>query len=211
MGLSISVGNLAWCIAEGLEEETEIARADIHEINRVLADNKLPAHVEPETLPPFHDRCRGVGLPYSMIHHLRRAVAYARQAPKEFVPPIKGDPTQDPRVDRELSVFFDSHLICHSDGDGFYVPIDFPEPLYDLDAKPGIGTVGSSQAAMRELVLVAPLLGIQLENGALSDEMAEEINDDPSDHPLRTERYVWLKLFERFRFSIETGAAVTFG
>ena len=41
--------------------------------------------------------------------------------------------------------------------------------------------------------------------------VAEEINDDPEDHPLRTERYVWLKFFERFRFSIEAGAVVTFG
>lgn len=207
MGLSISVGRLAWCIAEGCsEEEIEDARDDIREINRILAANKLPAHVEPETLPPFKDRCRGVGLPYTMIHHLRRAVAYARQAPDEFVPPMAGDPTSDDRVDRELSVMFDSHLICHSDGDGFYVPIDFPEPLY-YDG----GVLGSCQAAMRELVLVAPLLGIRLRKGKLSDAGAEEINKTPDDHPVRRERYVWLKLFERFRFSIEAGAVVTFG
>lgn len=207
MGLSVSVGRLAWCIAEGCEEdEIEDARNDIREINRILAANGLPAHIEPQTLPPFRDRCRGVGLPYSMIHYLRRAVAYARQAPKEFTPNMPGDPTRDPRVEDELCVFFDSHLICHSDGGGFYVPIDFPEPLYsDSD------TLGSCQAAMRELVLVAPLLGIKLRKGKLSDAGAEEINDDTEDHPLRTERYVWLKLFERFRFSIEAGAVVTFG
>jgi hypothetical protein len=207
VGLSISVGRLAWCIAEGCEEEEiEHARDDIREINRILAENDLPAHVEPEKLPPFRDRCRGVGLPYTMIHHLRRAVAYARQAPKEFVPPMKGDPTRDPRIDRELSVLMDSHLICHSDGDGFYVPIDFEEPLY-YDG----GVLGSCQAAVRELVLVAPLLRIRLRKGKLSDAGAEEINDDPKSHPLKTERYVWLKLFERFRYSIEAGAVVTFG
>jgi hypothetical protein len=206
MGLSVSVGQLAWCLAEGGdEEEIEYARRNVREVNRVLAENKLPPHVEPETLPPFNDRCRGVGLPYSMIHYLRRAVAYARRAPEEFVPPMPGDPTEDPRVDDELTIHFDSHLICHSDGDGFYVPIDFPEPLY-YDG----GILDSSQGAMRELVQVAPLLGITLVDGHLTDQMADVLNAD-GDGPLRTERYVWFKLFERFRQSLEAGALVTFG
>jgi hypothetical protein len=209
MGLSVSVGHLAWCIAEGCdEEEIEHARRNIKEINRVLAANNLPAHVEPETFPPFRDRCRFVGLPYSMIHYLRRAIAFARQAPSEFTPVIAGsNPAHDPRVEHELCVMFDSHLICHSDGDGFYVPIDFPEPLYDSEES---GILGSSYGAMRELILVAPLLGIHLNNGELSDEVAEELNND-RDGPLTTERHTWLKLFERFRQSIEACAVVTFG
>lgn len=206
MGLSVSVGQLAWSLARGYEEEADLARRDVREVNRILAANKLPAHVEPEVLPPFHDRCRGAGLPYSMIHYLRRAIAYARQAPGEFRPGLGGDPTRDPRVNRELSVIFDSHLICHSDGSGFYVPVDFPMPLYDERE-----TLGSCQAAMRELILVAPLLGIKLNGGELSDEEAEAINADGPDHPLRTERYTWLKLYEPFRHSIATGALVTFG
>lgn len=205
MGLSVSVGHLAWCITESNDDEQiEQARADIREINRVLAENGLPEHIEPETLPPFRDRCTGAGLPYTMIHYLRRAIAYARQKPAAFTPDPDGDPTRDPLVDRELSVLMDCHLICHSDGDGFYVPIDFPEPLYYEG-----GILGSSQAAMRELVQVAPLLGIRLRKGKLSDAVADEINAD-RDTPLRAERYVWLKLFERFRHSIETGAVVTF-
>lgn len=207
MGLSISVGHLAWCIAEGEDEQLESVRDDVREINRVLAANDLPPHVEPEALPPFHNRSRGAGLPYTMIHYLRRAVAYARHAPDKFTPST-GDPTEDPLVEDELCVHMDSHLICHSDGDGFYVPIDFPEPLYD-DAEPGIGTLGSSHAAMRELVLVALLLGIRLDGNELPDAVADEINAE-RDGPLRAERYVWLKLFERFRQSIEQKAAVWF-
>lgn len=202
MGLSVSVGQLAWCLAEGCdEEEIEYARRNIREVNRVLAENGLPPHVEPEALPPFRDRCRGVGLPYSMIHSLRRAVAYARRAPEEFAPPMTGDPTRDPRVEDELTIYFDSHLICHSDADGFYVPIDFPEPLY-YDG----GILGSSQGAMRELVQVAPLLGIDLVDGHLTDQMADVLNDD-SDGPLEAERYVWFQFFERFRRSVEQGGS----
>jgi hypothetical protein len=208
MGLSVSVGQLAWSLAQGYEEETAAARADVREVNRILAEHGLPPHVEPEVLPPFHDRCAGVGMPYSMLHYLRRAIAYARQAPDEFAPATDANPARDPRVEDELFSYFDSHLICHSDCGGFYVPIDFPEPLYGEH-----DTLGSCQAAMRELVLVAPLLGIRLNaDGTLSDAEAEAINKSDRDgQPLRTERYVWLKLFERFRHSIATGALVTFG
>jgi hypothetical protein len=205
MGLSISVGRLARFIAEGDDEEAvEYARDGIREINRVLAANGLPPHVEPEELPPFHDRCRASGLPYSWIHYLRRAVAYARRAPEEFVPPMSGDPTEDPRVDDELTIFFDSHIICHSDADGFYVPIDFPEPLY-YDG----GILGSCQGAMRELIQTAPLLGITLVDGQLTDQMADAINAEDGG-PLYVERQVWLQLYELFRQSIEQRAAVWF-
>jgi hypothetical protein len=212
MGLSVSVGSLAWSLAQGLEKETVFARRDIREINRVLGAHGLPAHVEPQTLPPLNNRSRGVGLPYAMIHHLRRAVAFARQAPNEFTPLAKGaDPARDPRVELELCGMFDSHLICHSDGGGFYVPTDFPDPLFDDHPDSSIaGVLGSSQRALRELVLVAPLLGIPLTDGVLSDAAADEINDEP-DGPLHAERYVWLKLFEAFRLSVEHGAVVTFG
>jgi hypothetical protein len=212
MGLSVSVGLLAWSLAEGEHEQAERVRRDVREINRLLAANGLPAHVEPETLPPFKDRCRGVGMPYDMIHHLRRAVAYARQAPAAFTPlPAGADPTRDPRVESELYGRFDSHLICHSDCDEFYVPIDFPDPLYDdQTAGPIAGVLGSSQGAMRELLLVAPLLGIRLNGPALPDERAEEING-AGVGPLYVERYVWLKLFEAVRLSIELGSVVAFG
>jgi hypothetical protein len=105
----------------------------------------------------------------------------------------------------------DSHLICHSDGGGFYVPIDFPEPLYDEpDGELGGGILGSSQAALRELLQVAPLIGIQMENKLLPDSTAEEINNEESG-PYLIERKVWLKLFERFRLSVQHRTLVAFG
>lgn len=213
MGLGITVGQLAYCIANASEEEIELARADIVEINRVLAAHGLPAHIEPETLPAFKDRSDvWAGFPYSWIHYLRRAIAFARQAPKEFAPTGGGNPADDPRVDHELSVSMDSHLICYSDGDGFYVPIDFPEPLYDLREEGSIGTVGSSQQAMRELIQVAPLLKIPLTKGKLSDAKAKEIaTEKENSQPLYIERKAWLRLFERLGASIKYNAVVTFG
>jgi hypothetical protein len=214
MGLGITVGQLAWCIANDYHEEAELAREDIAEINRVLAAHGLPPHVEPETLPAFQDRSAvWAGFPYSWLHYLRRAVAFARQAPKKFRPVAKGeDPAADPLVDRELSVLMDSHLICHSDGDGFYVPIDFPEPLYDARETGSIGALESSQQALKELLQVAPLLKIALKKGVLSDREAERIaTEGEKDHPLWIERHAWLRLFERFRASVAHNAVVTFG
>jgi len=214
MGLGITVGQLAWSIANGLSEEIELARQDIAKINRVLAAHGLPLHVEPETLPAIKDRSDvWAGFPYSWLHYLRRAVAFARQAPKKFRPVAKGeDPAADPLVDRELSVRMDSHLICHSDGDGFYVPIDFPEPLYDDRKKGSIGMLGSSQRAMSELLQVAPLLKISLTKGKLSDQKAKRIaTENEKSQPLWIERRAWLRLFERIGASIEYNAVITFG
>lgn len=208
MSLAVEVGSLAWCIAAGEEDGAEWIRGDLREVNRLLKKHKLPAHDEPELLPKMRNRARLRSFPYSWLHYLRRAVAFARQAPKEFTPaPDEFDPVTDERIDRELSVLMGSHIVCHSDCEGYYVPIDFDEPLGD-DKLVG-RLLGSSQAAMRELVQVAPLIGVRLRGGKLSDKTAKDIGTE-EDGPLYIERQVWLLLFESFRLSIEHGTAVKF-
>lgn len=142
---------------------------------------------------------------------LRRAVAFAKQAPDEFAPTPKGeDPADDERVTDELLTYIDSHLVCHSDCDGYYVPVDFPDPLYhDSDDEIGGGILGSSQAAMRELLLVAPLINIRVPNGAVTNQLAKAINDERRGK-FYIERQVWLELFEAFRLSLKHRTAVKF-
>ncbi len=214
MGLSISIGILA----QGPDADPEwiaSSRRHFKVINRVLKANKLPAHVEPESLPKgMPPRGHGLGgFPYSWIHYLRRAVAYARQAPDEFRPVAEGeDPTEDLRIDRELSVFMDSHFICHSDCEGYYVPIDFPEPLIDDKDKLAGGLLGSSQRALAEVIQAAPLIGIKLRAGKLSGTQARAIaKEDEGGSPYWIERQVWLTMYEAFTASILTGCAVEFG
>jgi hypothetical protein len=225
MGLSISVGALAFCL-EHDAEGADWLRKDFKEVNRVLAAHGLPPHVEPESLPPTpsqpeltFDRGlrRGMwlsGMPYSWLHYLRRAVAFARQAPGEFHPVPDGeDPSRDERIDRELSVLMDSHVICHSDCEGFYVPIDFPEPLYD-DRDDGVtgGIIGSSQRALQELLQAAPLLGIPTQDGVLTNEDAMAIiQEKEGSHPLWIERHAWLYFFDRLRESLALRSAIVFG
>jgi hypothetical protein len=213
MGLAVSLGVLA-CGPDADPEGIEWLRENFRQVNRVLAAHGLPPHVEPELLPDLPYRGQPLSFPYSWLHHLRRAVAFARQAPDQFCPVPQGsNPAEDERIDEELSVFMDSHLICHSDCEGFYVPIDFPEPLHDVqqEALPG-GILGSSQRALREVLLAAPLLGIPIEGEKLADEAAKDIAEEPDgSHPYWIERKVWLTMFEAFRHSVEYKNAVVFG
>jgi hypothetical protein len=207
VGLSVSVGLLDDMLRHDPEGVPGL-RKEFAAINRLLKANKLPAHVEPTNLPELNDRSGTYGFAYSWLHYLRRAVAFARQAPQEFGPVAEGvRPSQDERIERELSVDMTSHLICHSDHDGYYVPIDFPEPLYgDF---PG-GILGSSQRALVEVILAAPLLGINLVDSKPTKTIIDTIRADDEDHPLWIERLVWLHMYETFRLSIEHKAAVAF-
>lgn len=130
MGLAVSVGQLAFLHThdpEGVESLREAFRA----VNRLLVSNGLPPHNEPESLPEIADRVPVGSMPYSWLHYVRRAVAYAMKPGRPFRPLREGEqPSEDPVYD-DVLFSFRSHIVCHSDGEGFYVPIDFPEPLYD--------------------------------------------------------------------------------
>lgn len=209
MGLGIGIGSLAACIRSD-PEIADILRTDFARINLVLTENGLPRHDEPESLPPIHSRAPAGSLGYSWLPHFARAVAYARQAPAEFTPVDREDPAADRRLDRERSVAMDSHVICHSESEGYYVPVDFRDPIYD-DRVAG-GVLGSSQRAVAELVAVAPLLGVPLRSGALGDRTARAIAREPDGaHPCWRERRVWLKFFEAARNSVAFGTAISLG
>lgn len=213
MGLAIAVGVLAG----GPKADPDAVKQDrknFRHINRLLAANGLPKHKEPESLPdiPFRGSCPS--FPYAWTPYLYRAIAYARRAPGEFRPVREGeDPAKDKRVDAELYTFAESHIICHSDTQGYFVPVDFPDVLVD-DRKGGLTgrNLGSSQRALAELMKTAPLLGIELSEGKLSDEAAWAISKEADgSHPYWIERKVWLTMFEAFRVSVEHGCAVVYG
>lgn len=214
MGLALSVGELAWHLGpDGDPEGLVWLRRNLDRLNALLRKNGLPEHHEPEVLPKIDRRGAMHSFPYSYTHHLRRAVAYARRAPEKFAQIDRDqEPSKDPYIDRELSVWMDSHLICHSDGEGFYVPIDFPEPLY-AEAEFSItgDIVGSSQRLLAELIQAAPLLEIHLEeHGRLSDEEAANLRDLDS-HRYGLERLVWFAYYEAARASVEYKTVISFG
>ncbi|MGZ3424514.1 MAG: hypothetical protein ACXVEE_42030, partial [Polyangiales bacterium] len=118
------------------------------------------------------------------------------------------DPSEDRAVE-DAGTTFDFHLLVHSDCEGYYVPVDFAEVVFD-DELPG-GMLGSSQRLMRELVEVAPALGITLENGTLSDAETRRINKiAETDGPLYRELLAWIALYEAARISIRDRCTIVF-
>ncbi|RQO59232.1 hypothetical protein DBV14_07920 [Variovorax sp. KBW07] len=213
MGLAISVGALA----DLLENDTEGAewlQEDLAVVNKVLAAAGLPPHAEPRELPPLDSRASLRSFPYSFIHYLRRAYAHRLVSPDWVATPVQDgvDPADDPAIQAALDES-DSHLICHSDAEGFYVPVEFDEVLFSDsdDEELSGGMLGSSYRLRDELVLVAPALGIALTDGQLSDEEAERIDgliDD--DEGLYREHASWLLLYESARLSIAHKTVIVF-
>ena len=141
---------------------------------------------------------------YSTVHFLRRAYALTKAGrpvtPVSAIPDMERD---NDVVDAE-STMFESHLLCHSDSDGFYVPVDFAHPEVA-----GGQLVGSSQRLLAELRFCAEPLGIRLaEDGTLPDAEADRVNalDTPHEH----EWLAWIALHEACLLSIESGHAIHF-
>lgn len=211
MGLAIEVGTLS-DLLENDPEGADWLREGLAAANKLLVAEGLPTHNEPTDIVIPSSRALLSSFPYSFIHYLRRAYAHRLADPNWMAAPLADseDPTEDPLVDAELGMMT-SHLICHSDAEGYYVPVDFPEILAsDGDDLPG-GILGSSQRLHAELVFVAPALGIRLQAGELTDEEAARINDlTEEDDGLNREFSAWLALFEAARLSIEHKTAIVF-
>lgn len=212
MGLAIEVGVLADLLKDD-EDAAEWQRESFANANAVLAEMNLPTHQEPESLPSLDNRSSIDSFPYSFLHHLRRAYAHWRKDPSVlYVPCVEGeDPANDPLVD-EISNLFDSHLLCHSDCEGCYFPLDFTEIIIDESGEDRIEgrLLGSSYRLHEELIAMAPCLGID-GTANLTKEQVEhiqEIIDGESDNA--TEVMVWFALFEACRLSKQHGTAICF-
>ncbi len=209
MGLSISVGLLADLLKNDMEG-VEWLTKEFQQVNEVLREYNLPEHHEPVSSIYKDESC---GFPCSWLHYLRRVAAY-RFRDENWIAedfPANEDPTKDVVLDSELFMM-DSHLLCHSDCEGFYVPINFKDVIFDDPKKNRIsgGMLGSSYRLMEELVQIAPALEIKLVDGTLSDDEADKIYDLGKGDKLFREKTVWLELFEAARISIEHKTAIVF-
>ena len=212
MGLAIETGFLADMLAND-PEGVEWFEAELAVVNRVLKSERLPVHVEPRGPAPARSRAAVTSFPYSTLHHLRRAYAHRVRDPSWVATPFPAD--ENPAADAEVEAQteqFTSHLLCHSDSEGFYLPIDFPDVVFSSeDDDIAGGMLGSSQRLVAELRLVAPALGIALVDGELSDAEAARVNAlAVDDGPMWHEYAAWIALFEAARASIEYGTAIVF-
>jgi hypothetical protein len=153
-----------------------------------------------------------IGFSYSFLHYLRRVAAYVSEYPNWKAQPFPDDedPADDPLVDKYSTEY--NHLISHSDCDGYYLPIEFEEVLFDFSSRVPGGMIGSSFRLREELIAMAPALGIILnKTGDLNDDEAARIDTETEGAPLRREKMVWLALYEASRLSIQYKAAIYFG
>lgn len=208
MGLAIVVGSLAEVLADDPDFVEEIQQ-DFETINSLLRANSLPDHREPDSMPDLDSRAPEDSFPYSFLHYLRRVYAHAVEKPGVAPPALREgeDAADDPVIDRVSSPAH--HLLWHSDAEGYYLPIDFPEVI-ESEERPG-GGIGSTQCLLRELVYVAPSLGIQLDESTLSDVEAARIAEViEAEGPNHVELIVWIALFEAARLSLEHKTAIQF-
>jgi len=190
MGLAISVGML---------DEDEAYREMFDELAASLAQAGIAGYREPERVPDAM-RAHCDSFPYSFLHYLRRCYALLREGN-----PITVAEDADDDLVEELSIDSSSHLLCHSDAEGYYVPVDFDEPLFSDEE-----SIGSSQRLLAELREVGPHIGVKLEaDGALSDAEAARLAGY-DDGPFWREITVWLTLHEACVASIAHGTAIVF-
>jgi hypothetical protein len=207
MGLAIGVGVFADLIIHD-SEGADWTRRSLAELNAALQRAGLPEHHEPERFeqPPHQSMRSCTSFPYSFLHYLRRAFAHVREGL-----PVPDDDNLRPEHDsivEDASTMFDSHLLCHSDAEGFYVPIDFAEPIFDDDV---LGSMlGSSHALLRELIEVAPHIGVALDNGRPTPACEAELQAIEDTGPLWRERLVWYTLFEAATISIKYNTLIVF-
>jgi hypothetical protein len=125
----------------------------------------------------------------------------------------EGLTNEDENVIEDAGSMLSSHLLCHSDAEGFYVPVSFSEPLFDVDdiGIPG-GMLGSSYALLDELREVAPAIDIDLKDGELTDGEADRLYEVGCDdaHPWTREYVVFLALWEAAKASIAHKTAIVF-
>ncbi|WP_028582174.1 hypothetical protein [Desulfogranum japonicum] len=211
MGLAIVVGMYSDLLKEDPEGAEWLGKT-FNTLNDVLKKNGIETFNEPKELHELRSRSWCDSFPYSFIHYLRRFYAYVISTPDWVPAPVKEDedPASDPVVEEE-TLMFESHLLCHSDCEGFYLPIRFDEVIFDENKRIPGGMLGSSYKLLEELVQVAPRLNIKLTNSKLSDEEAERINKLASSEDEYYREYcVWIALYEAARLSIENKTVISF-
>ncbi len=144
-------------------------------------------------------------IPRVSLHLLQRIFVLDRYA--QPVTPPGGTPTpRDYELIRDASYDLDSHLLCHSDREGLYVPVAFRDPIFD-DRLPG-GILGSSMGLRDELEKIAAHIDLS----APVDEASTTrlVDEQPDDHPFARERRAWAVLHDATRASHAHRAPIVF-
>ncbi|MFY1695550.1 hypothetical protein [Solwaraspora sp. WMMA2101] len=211
MSLAVTVGITT--ALSGIDDEGAArSRAALDELSAALAAEGV-AWQEPYDVAVPSTRPHLRGFPASALHRLRRVLALVDSAtPVTPVADAAGFAADRELID-DRAALLESHLLCHSDSAGYYVPVDLGDPLF-LPAGTGVtggGIVGSSQGLLAELRRCATALGVRLDPaGDLPDTEAARLFALPDDADFAVETQTWLTLHEACRASIASGRAIVF-
>lgn len=156
---------------------------------------------------------------YTEIHHLKRYAAYIQEYSAPPPEPFKAryainDPVLENVIEQEKALF--PHLIDHSDSDGFYIPVDFPDPLWipseDIGRKEDSDfmdmiSIGSSFQLKEELLKINEFLQVDSSEVINNfDIYFETIQKDR----WYTEKWCWSVLYYMAHNSIEHKLSIIF-
>ncbi|HEX2265933.1 MAG TPA: hypothetical protein VHH14_06600, partial [Solirubrobacterales bacterium] len=171
MGLSISVGLGTEVREEGDDETLAYLEDQFEVINDLLESFGLPPHREPYELEAGQVLSLDM-FGYSGVHYLRRVAAHLAFE-QELPPPGDEEASADPVLADYYQLFDEhlaegkagamrfQHLIIHSDAEGYYLPIDFPEVIHaDPSLEVAGDMIGSSPRLLAECLELAEALGL---------------------------------------------------
>ena len=228
MGLALAVGILG-DLKESDSEGFDVFRSYFDNVNALLAANGLSPHLEPEDSPPWGAEMFG----YAGLHYLRRLAAYVDSGVN-----LPGPGGENSAEDERLEAYFNDvtgesrgllkglfrkrvrfgrefdHLIVHSDAEGFYLPLEFPNVLFGSDDQIPGGMLGSAPRLLIECDRLARILGIPPEitkdSEALWDAADSQGMGEKTWQQYGVESFTCVALREACHQSIKSGAAIVF-
>jgi hypothetical protein len=223
MGLDIWVGTLG---SPGEDEEIEeLERQQFASINSALRGAGLPTYFEPENASGDRHWYGRIGRWHHIqtIRWVAASVALTGERPSDQSG--ADGPEALRRYERNLVhsggliKHLDSrmarrsfdHLICHADTEGFYVPVDFENVIYDHK----VGLLGSSYRLVAECDVLARYLEIPPDIPEDPDKLNKAIGDAEHATELWQQfgdaTWACQQLRIGARQSIRLGAALVFG
>jgi hypothetical protein len=189
----------------------KIASKEFANINIILSKNNLPCHIELEIKSKQETWWPEINCPYSAIHQLKYVAAKFIEDPfwnpdllsaKKYKIPVN--------LNKKIYEEKSSQLICHSDFDGFYVPIDFDNAIYDRETNEWLG---SSFGLRRELDKLAQNLNFSLHisNNVTTEQMFSLLEEKLKNDPFKIHKKILFCLYYIADFSIKWGSVIFLG
>lgn len=198
-------GVLAPWNIDGPEERAE-HEAELDLANDMLRAHGLPLHTEPVDVPKLqHKSMWFMGLGH--VIHLQYACCRM----------FAGESARTPGVDEDCQALMQpyrngpaalSHLATQCAYGGIFLPMEFERPIPAFELV--YGNIASTPRLISELTRLAPLIGVDLQNGVLPEKEIQRLQRDKRGQPFDSEQSGWFHLWETANHSFKYKSALWF-